>query len=151
MLVNACKQKKLGFVKKILRAECSFCLTKLTLALFSVSCSLFLLHLFVFSIIECVLMQLNIKIHIKCNFMCYFSFFNPKTHISIENTHISLSKRIKCNFMCHWSDFVCLSIDFDLRLNFWVKMTPESVFGVKMTPESVLGVKMTPDRVLGSK
>jgi len=131
MLVNECKQKKLGFVKKILRAECSFCLTKLTLALFFVSCSLFLLHLFVFSIINVFLMQSNIKIHIKCNFMCYFSFFHPKTHISIENTHISLSIRIKCNFMCHGVTLCVFQSILTSRLSFGVKMTPKPVLGSK--------------------
>ena len=38
-------------------------------------------------------------------------------------------------FYVSWSDFVCLSIDFDLRLSFGVKMTPKTRFGVKMTPK----------------
>ena len=38
-------------------------------------------------------------------------------------------------FYVSWSDFVCLSIDFDLRLSFGVKMTPKRRFGVKMTPK----------------
>ena len=100
--VSECMQtKKTWLCEKNFKSRMFILLDKINACSFFCLLLAFSLASVRFSIIECVLMQLHIKIHIKCNFMCHFSFFHPKTHISIENTHISLSIRIKCNFMCH--------------------------------------------------
>ena len=132
--MNECKQKKPGFVKKILRAECSFCLTKLTLALFLSLARFFSCICSFFNHWVCFDAIAHKNTHQMQFYVSFFIFSSKNTHFDWKHTHFTLNTD-KMQFYVSWSDFVCLSIDFDLRLSFGVKMTPKRRFGVKMTPK----------------